>query len=77
MPSHGSNVLVYNFALHLTGQSIEAQNHDNVTMLFSDLVGFTAMCATATPMDVISLLQSLYTQFDVFCGQLDIYKVRH
>lgn len=45
-------------------------------MLFSDLVGFTAICATATPMDVISLLQSLYTQFDGFCDDLDVYKVR-
>jgi hypothetical protein len=46
-----------------------------VTMLFSDLVGFTAICSTATPMEIISLLQSLYTQFDVLCGDLDIYKV--
>jgi hypothetical protein len=44
-------------------------------MLFSDLVGFTAICSTATPMEIISLLQSLYTQFDVLCGDLDIYKV--
>lgn len=58
-----------------TGESIEAQSHDNVTMLFSDLVGFTAICSTATPMEIISLLQSLYTQFDVLCGDLDIYKV--
>lgn len=58
-----------------SGESIEAQSHDNVTMLFSDLVGFTAICATATPMEIISLLQSLYTQFDVLCGDLDIYKV--
>lgn len=57
------------------GESIEAQSYDNVTMLFSDLVGFTAICATTTPMEVISLLQSLYTQFDVLCGDLDIYKV--
>ena len=59
------------------GESIEAQSHDNVTMLFSDLVGFTAICATATPMEIISLLQSLYTQFDVLCGDLDIYKVTY
>lgn len=26
-------------------------------------------------MEIISLLQSLYTQFDVLCGDLDIYKV--
>lgn len=28
-------------------------------------------------MEIISLLQSLYTQFDVLCGDLDIYKVSY
>jgi hypothetical protein len=26
-------------------------------------------------MMVINMLQDLYNQFDVFCGQLDVYKV--
>ncbi|GJQ77350.1 hypothetical protein Trydic_g20760 [Trypoxylus dichotomus] len=57
------------------GETIEAQTHENVTMLFSDIVGFTSICATATPMMVINMLQNLYNQFDVYCGQLDVYKV--
>ncbi|KAK0078472.1 hypothetical protein PV326_009330 [Microctonus aethiopoides] len=44
-------------------------------MLFSDIVGFTAICSTATPMMVINMLQNLYERFDQFCGQLDIYKL--
>ncbi|XP_066954652.1 head-specific guanylate cyclase [Macrobrachium rosenbergii] len=57
------------------GEVIHAQKHDEVTMLFSDIVGFTSICSTATPFMVINMLQSLYTQFDAFCGQLDVYKV--
>ncbi|KAJ3658978.1 hypothetical protein Zmor_010688 [Zophobas morio] len=65
--------LIYN--LVPLGQTIEAKTHEDVTMLFSDIVGFTSICSTATPMMVINMLQDLYNQFDVFCGQLDVYKV--
>ncbi|XP_050700680.1 head-specific guanylate cyclase-like [Eriocheir sinensis] len=57
------------------GEVIQAQKHDEVTMLFSDIVGFTSICSTATPFMVINMLQNLYTQFDAYCGQLDVYKV--
>ncbi|XP_058789123.1 head-specific guanylate cyclase [Phymastichus coffea] len=57
------------------GETIEAKNYADVTMLFSDIVGFTAICSTATPMMVINMLQNLYQQFDLYCGQLDVYKV--
>lgn len=59
----------------ITGETIEAKTHEDVTMLFSDIVGFTSICSTATPMMVINMLQNLYNQFDVFCGQIDVYKV--
>ncbi|XP_072945633.1 head-specific guanylate cyclase [Epargyreus clarus] len=57
------------------GENIEAKSHDDVTMLFSDIVGFTSICATATPMMVIAMLEDLYSVFDVFCEELDVYKV--
>ncbi|CAG9762831.1 unnamed protein product [Ceutorhynchus assimilis] len=57
------------------GEAIEAKTHEDVTMLFSDIVGFTSICSTATPMMVINMLQNLYNQFDVYCGQIDVYKV--
>ena len=56
-------------------QPVEAQQFDHVTMLFSDIVGFTAICSNATPMMVINMLNALYTQFDSFCGEIDVYKV--
>ncbi|XP_050315297.1 head-specific guanylate cyclase-like, partial [Anthonomus grandis grandis] len=57
------------------GETIEAKTHEDVTMLFSDIVGFTSICSTATPMMVIDMLQDLYNQFDLYCGQIDVYKV--
>nr|XP_023648214.1 guanylate cyclase soluble subunit alpha-2 [Paramormyrops kingsleyae] len=57
------------------GQAVRARKFDDVTMLFSDIVGFTAVCAQCTPMQVISMLNELYTRFDYQCGILDVYKI--
>ncbi|CAL1265038.1 unnamed protein product [Larinioides sclopetarius] len=56
------------------GESVKAEQRENVTMLFSDIVGFTSICSSATPLMVIDLLNNLYTRFDNFCGELDVYK---
>ena len=56
------------------GEQVKARQYDHTTMLFSDIVGFTAICSSATPIVVINMLQSLYTQFDVFCGEINVYK---
>uniref|UniRef100_A0A3Q3MNR9 Guanylate cyclase soluble subunit alpha-1 n=1 Tax=Mastacembelus armatus TaxID=205130 RepID=A0A3Q3MNR9_9TELE len=57
------------------GQTVKAKKFDRVTMLFSDIVGFTAVCSLCTPMQVITMLNELYTRFDHQCGELDVYKV--
>ncbi|NXE26879.1 GCYA1 cyclase, partial [Ardeotis kori] len=57
------------------GQVVQAKKFNNVTMLFSDIVGFTAICSRCSPMQVITMLNELYTRFDYQCGELDVYKV--
>ncbi|XP_074650319.1 guanylate cyclase soluble subunit alpha-2-like [Tubulanus polymorphus] len=57
------------------GQTVKPMIIEDVTMLFSDIVGFTAICSVATPLQVIDMLQNLYTKFDNFCELLDIYKI--
>uniref|UniRef100_A0A3Q1GDJ7 Guanylate cyclase soluble subunit alpha-1 n=1 Tax=Acanthochromis polyacanthus TaxID=80966 RepID=A0A3Q1GDJ7_9TELE len=57
------------------GETVQAKKFDRVTMLFSDIVGFTAVCSICTPMQVITMLNELYTRFDHHCGELDVYKV--
>ena len=67
--------LFYNSGFVFVGSSIEAKTYPDVTMLFSDIVGFTSICSTATPFMVISMLEQLYKDFDEFCGYFDVYKV--
>lgn len=58
------------------GLPVQAKKFDAVTVLFSDIVGFTAICSRCTPMQVVDMLSALYTRFDHHCGELDVYKVR-
>lgn len=57
------------------GNIVDAKTHPDVTILFSDIVGFTSICSRATPFMVISMLEELYKHFDEFCGQFDVYKI--
>ena len=56
-------------------QPVPARFINDVTILFSDIVGFTSICGKCAPMVVVEMLKSLYTEFDRKCGQLDLYKV--
>lgn len=72
------SILPYSVAEKLRlNQAVEAEKYDLVTIMFSDIVGFTAMCSDVkvVPMDVVRLLNKLYTQFDVLSGVHDVYKV--
>jgi atrial natriuretic peptide receptor A len=46
-----------------------------VTVYFSDIVGFTTIAACSTPINVISLLNDLFTLFDQVVEKHDAYKV--
>ena len=51
------------------------QVYDEVTILFSDVVGFTNICSQIQPMEVVSLLNDMYTMFDKLTEQFRVYKV--
>ncbi|MEW5301474.1 MAG: hypothetical protein WDW36_004333 [Sanguina aurantia] len=52
-----------------------ATSHEQVTILFADLVGFTTMSEQLLPEQVMLLLNRLYTAFDDLLDKFGVYKV--
>ena len=58
------------------GERVEAEKFMAVTILFSDIKGFTSICSHCRPIQVVELLNDLYTLFDSQLEKNKAYKVK-
>ncbi|KAL3108346.1 hypothetical protein niasHT_014495 [Heterodera trifolii] len=57
------------------GQTVEPEQFDTVTVFFSDIVQFAALSNQMRPLQVVNLMNELYTTLDAIIGEHDVYKV--
>ncbi len=49
--------------------------HEEVTLLFADIKGFTPMCSAVPPAAVMAMLNDLFTRFDALLDAHGVFKV--
>mmetsp|Transcript_40304 Transcript_40304/g.67555 ORF Transcript_40304/g.67555 Transcript_40304/m.67555 type:complete len:1397 (+) Transcript_40304:190-4380(+) len=57
------------------GQNLIAEEHEETSILFSDIVGFTTLASNISTQEVVLLLNAMFTQFDNFVDKHDVMKV--
>lgn len=57
------------------GKGAQATFYPEVTILFSDIEGFTTICNKCHPLQVVKMLNELYTKFDSHIDECGVYKV--
>ncbi|XP_030638734.1 guanylate cyclase soluble subunit beta-2 [Chanos chanos] len=68
LPRHVANQLK-------EGKRVEAGEFNVCTILFSDVVTFTNICAACEPIQIVNMLNAMYSRFDRLTNIHDVYKV--
>ncbi|XP_076401266.1 guanylate cyclase soluble subunit beta-2-like [Peromyscus maniculatus bairdii] len=68
LPEHVANQLK-------EGKKVAAGEFETCTILFSDVVTFTNICAVCEPIQIVNMLNSMYSKFDRLTSVHEVYKV--
>lgn len=71
------NVLPKSIASRLKENDMRiADSHDEVTILFADIAGFTKISGTMPPAELVDLLSQLFSRFDQLAAQHGLEKIK-
>ncbi|KAK6023490.1 hypothetical protein OSTOST_10724, partial [Ostertagia ostertagi] len=57
------------------GRPVPPKMFHSATVMFSDIVGFTTICSSSTPLEVVNMLNGIYKKFDDVIEKHHSYKV--
>ncbi|KAF8371533.1 gcy-23 [Pristionchus pacificus] len=57
------------------GRTVPPKTFRSATIMFSDIVGFTTICSGSTPLEVVNMLNCIYSGFDDVINKFEAYKV--
>ncbi|CAJ0968210.1 unnamed protein product [Ranitomeya imitator] len=67
LPQHVANQLK-------EGKKVQAGEFSTCTILFSDVVTFTNICSACEPIQIVNMLNAMYSRFDHLTSVHDVYK---
>jgi len=71
------NILPKSIANRLKDNDMRiADSHEEVTVLFADIVGFTKLTASMPPADLVELLSQLFSRFDQLAERHGLEKIK-
>ncbi len=57
------------------GERVHPEAFENITLFFSDIVGFTEIASILSALEIVSMLNELYSKLDDVLYMFDVYKI--